>query len=77
MRRMVITGVAGLIGSHLADALLEREDTMVVGVDDLSVGVHANIAHLEENAAALEKPYLPTEDARRVVQLFGDIVEYV
>ena len=47
MRRMVITGVAGLIGSHLADALLEREDTMVVGVDDLSVGVHANIAHLE------------------------------
>lgn len=49
MRRMVITGVAGLIGSHLADALLERGDTMVVGVDDLSVGVKANIAHLENH----------------------------
>jgi UDP-glucose 4-epimerase len=47
VRKMVITGVAGLIGSHLADALLEREDTAVVGIDNLSVGIQANIAHLE------------------------------
>lgn len=47
MMRIVVTGVAGLIGSHLADALLERDDVLVVGVDDLSVGVRANIAHLE------------------------------
>ena len=33
--RVVVTGVAGLIGSHLARALLERGDE-VVGVDDLS-----------------------------------------
>ena len=37
----------------------------------------SSIAHLEENAAALEKPYLPDDDTRRVKELFGDIVEYV
>ena len=37
----------------------------------------SNFDHLEENAAALEKPYLPAEDTRRVKELFGDIVEYV
>ncbi len=37
----------------------------------------SNMAHLEENAAALERPYLPPEDTRRVRELFGDIVEYV
>lgn len=46
MRRAVITGVAGLIGSHLTDALLEREDLQIVGIDDLSVGVMANLSHL-------------------------------
>ncbi len=34
-------------------------------------------AHLEENAAALEKPYLSADDTRRAKELFGDIVEYV
>lgn len=47
MRRVLITGAAGLIGSHLADALIRREDTLVVGVDDLSVGVKENISHLD------------------------------
>ena len=37
----------------------------------------SNFDHLEENAAALERPYLSAEDTRRVKELFGDIVEYV
>ena len=37
----------------------------------------SSIAHLEENAAALEEPYLSDDDTRRVKELFGDIVEYV
>ncbi|MEE2709325.1 MAG: aldo/keto reductase [Gemmatimonadota bacterium] len=37
----------------------------------------ATIAHLEENAAALERPVLPRVDKDRVIDLFGDIVEYV
>jgi len=43
--RVVVTGVAGLIGSHLARALLERGDE-VVGVDDLSLGREANLEDL-------------------------------
>jgi UDP-glucose 4-epimerase len=40
--RVVVTGVAGLIGSHLARALLERGDE-VVGIDDLSQGRERNL----------------------------------
>ena len=45
MARVVITGAAGFIGSHLAEALLDRGDS-VVGVDNLLTGDTANIAHL-------------------------------
>ncbi|MCU1688582.1 MAG: family oxidoreductase [Jatrophihabitantaceae bacterium] len=44
--RIVITGGAGFVGSHLCDRLLDRGDS-VVCVDDLSSGRRANIAHLE------------------------------
>jgi len=43
--RVLMTGVAGLIGSHLARALLERGQE-VVGVDDLSLGREANLEDL-------------------------------
>jgi dTDP-glucose 4,6-dehydratase len=45
MARVVITGAAGFIGSHLAEALLDRGDS-VVGVDNLLTGDVSNIAHL-------------------------------
>lgn len=44
-RRIVITGAAGFIGSHLAEALLDRGD-WVIGIDNLLTGDAANIAHL-------------------------------
>jgi dTDP-glucose 4,6-dehydratase len=44
-QRIVITGAAGFIGSHLAEALLDR-GSAVVGVDNLLTGDVANIAHL-------------------------------
>ena len=37
----------------------------------------SNISHLQENAVALEKPYLPAEDTKLVKKLFGQINEYV
>ena len=43
--RYLITGGAGFIGSHLADALLARGDE-VVALDNLSTGRLENIAHL-------------------------------
>ena len=44
--RVVITGAAGFIGSHLAEALLDR-DYAVIGIDNLLTGAIANIAHLQ------------------------------
>ena len=43
--RVVITGAAGFIGSHLAEALLDR-GYAVIGIDNLLTGDTANIAHL-------------------------------
>ena len=45
--RVVITGAAGFIGSHLAEALLDRGDA-VVGIDNLSTGDPANVARLAD-----------------------------
>jgi nucleoside-diphosphate-sugar epimerase len=43
--RVLITGGAGFIGSHLAEALLDRGDEVMV-LDDLSTGSVENIRHL-------------------------------
>jgi dTDP-glucose 4,6-dehydratase len=43
--RIVVTGAAGFIGSHLCEALLDRGHS-VVGLDNLLTGDLANIAHL-------------------------------
>jgi dTDP-glucose 4,6-dehydratase len=45
MRRVVITGAAGFIGSHLSETLLDRGYS-VVGIDNLLTGSTENIAHL-------------------------------
>jgi UDP-glucose 4-epimerase len=44
-KRILITGVAGMIGSHLADSLLSRGNYDVIGIDNLSFGKTANILH--------------------------------
>ena len=46
--RVLITGGAGFIGSHLADAYLERGDEVFI-LDDLSTGSIDNIRHLRSN----------------------------
>ena len=46
--RVLITGGAGFIGSHLADAYLQRGDEVLV-IDDLSTGTIDNIQHLKSN----------------------------
>ena len=46
--RVLITGGAGFIGSHLADAYLLRGDEVFV-IDDLSTGTIENIRHLKDN----------------------------
>jgi dTDP-glucose 4,6-dehydratase len=43
--RLLVTGAAGFLGSHLCDRLLAQDHT-VVGMDNLLTGTPANLAHL-------------------------------
>jgi UDP-glucose 4-epimerase len=47
-RRILITGGAGFIGSHLTEELLSR-DMAVTVIDDLSTGAWSNLDHLSSN----------------------------
>jgi UDP-glucose 4-epimerase len=60
----LITGGAGFIGSHVADALIARGARVVV-LDDLSTGRRANLEHLRDHPA-LEVVEGSTLDARLV-----------
>lgn len=67
MRKSLVTGGAGFIGSHLTEALLARGDCVTV-VDDISTGA------LENLAAVLDHPQLTmiqgtVEDAELVSQV--------
>ncbi|HUE78789.1 MAG TPA: SDR family NAD(P)-dependent oxidoreductase [Sphingomicrobium sp.] len=46
-RKVLVTGGAGFIGSHLSEALVEL-GAEVVCLDDLSAGRRANVAHLDQ-----------------------------
>ena len=46
--RVLITGGAGFIGSHLSDACVQRGDEVFV-IDDLSTGSIDNIRHLKDH----------------------------
>jgi dTDP-glucose 4,6-dehydratase len=47
--RILVTGAAGFLGSHLTDRLLS-EGHSVLGVDNLSTGDPGNIAHLKNES---------------------------
>jgi UDP-glucose 4-epimerase len=57
----LITGGAGFVGSHLADALAARGDGVTI-LDDLSTGRRTNIEHLLD-AGAAELIVAPADDS--------------
>jgi UDP-glucose 4-epimerase len=58
--RVLITGGAGFIGSHLADALIARGD-QVVALDNFSTGSTTNIKHIIKNFEIIDGDIRNTE----------------
>tara|TARA_B100000953_G_scaffold285929_1_gene266966 strand:+ start:509 stop:961 length:453 start_codon:yes stop_codon:yes gene_type:complete len=48
MSRIVITGAAGFIGSHLTEHFLQQNN-QVIGIDNLSTGDKRNLDHLRDD----------------------------
>ncbi len=66
VRRALVTGGAGFIGSHIVDALIRR-DVEVWVVDDLSTGSEANL----RQSIGGGKVHLLVEDVRRIGDVKG------
>tara|TARA_A100001015_G_C15035304_1_gene735824 strand:+ start:3939 stop:4073 length:135 start_codon:yes stop_codon:yes gene_type:complete len=41
--KILITGVAGLLGSRLADWIIENTNHQVIGIDNMSGGYEENV----------------------------------
>ena len=79
--RVLITGGAGFIGSHLAEAYLEKGDEVYV-IDDLSTGSLDNIAHLKHQANIQKRLFVTIDSVLNkdiLMELVGtcDIVHHL
>src|SRR4026207_851750 len=67
-QRIVITGAAGFIGSHLAETLLDRGYT-VIGIANLLTGDTGNISHLHNRDFSFIK-----HDVTNYIYIDGPVV---
>ena len=67
--KVLITGVAGLLGSRLADWIIENTDYHVVGVDDLSGGYMDNVhEEVESHQVVLILPRVFTQGEHEAIE---------
>jgi nucleoside-diphosphate-sugar epimerase len=72
MAKFLVTGGAGFIGSHIAEALAGRGDEVRV-LDDLSTGRIQNLAGFRERIDFLEGDIRDLETCRRAVEGVGTV----
>jgi len=71
--KVLITGGAGFIGSHLAEFCLEKGDDVYI-IDDLSTGSLENVKHLTENQIYKKKLFVHVDtilNTDRMLELTG------
>lgn len=66
--RLVVTGAAGFLGSHLTDRLIAEGHT-VLGIDNLITGRRENLAHLEGDP----RFRLLEADVSKYIEVEGDL----
>lgn len=49
-KRVVVTGGAGFIGSHLCDSILQRDIDELIAVDNLFLGKESNLKHANKDS---------------------------
>ena len=67
MPKVLVTGGAGFIGSHLVDALVARGDQVTV-LDNLSTGRTGNLAQVRNRIELVEADLTDRDAVRRAVQ---------
>ncbi|MEX2140961.1 MAG: SDR family oxidoreductase [Pirellulales bacterium] len=67
MPKVLVTGGAGFIGSHIVDALVAQGDRVTV-LDNLSTGRTANLAQVRDRIELIEADLTDREAVRRAVQ---------
>jgi len=70
LARILVTGGAGFIGSHLCERLLAGPNE-VISVDDYTIGTRANLEHLEGRPNFFPKRH----DVTKPLSLAGDVDE--
>ena len=70
--KILITGVAGLLGSRLADWILENTNDEVIGIDDISGGYEDNV----HEDVILYKEDLSTDDISEIFEHHNPDIVY-
>jgi UDP-glucose 4-epimerase len=75
--KYLVTGGAGFIGSHLCDALISRDDSVIV-LDNLSTGNHSNIEQIlaSSNFELIEGSILDANVVNEAVKAVDHVLHF-